>query len=212
MTWQTRLILRLDSKRAELRGLIIFKMVAKRVLFPSERTAKRLKRIERQVALNRPEVKMNDSVVNTNVGAGAIFNLTPCRIAQGDAFNQRTGNRIRLVKIEVRGLLNALLDAYLLKLHTDALPAAADFNGNSGAMININDTNQLTEIQHFRNFNSGSDVLMPILLRRKLNNIVKYNGAATGDLVDNEVVFSILNKDSAAHFASVIVRIWYTDA
>lgn len=177
---------------------------------------KRLKTIERQVYRNRPEMKTTTVNVTASIATNQISIAQPCRMAQGTNGSERIGDRIRVWRIECRGLTNGRLDHFILQQKTTTAPSLATFTANPGAFINdLDNTNKFTEWSHYRNL-SASDVSKVCPLKQTVKfrggMVVKYNGAGTTDIVDNEISVVVLNRSAVTNDVSYTIRMWYTDA
>lgn len=194
-------------------------MVAKRKLDFSRVSdmplKKRLRRVERQVKLNRPEMKHQTVSVSGTITAGTLNVLALTNIAQGDTIAQRSGDRIRVWRIEIRGINDPAVDNYLIQQHTTTLPTAADFTSTVGAFTLDSLTNtKFTEWKHF-----GCNLALPVTdagrfktsLRFRNGIIVKYGGTGTQP-VDNGLVACQLNRSTNDLVAQYTVRIYFTDA
>lgn len=192
-------------------------MVAKRVLFPKETpVAKRLKKIEYQVYRNRPEMKTRTILANGNVDSANIQTLRPCQIAQGSGVTNRIGDKIRIWRIECRGVHTNAIDAYIIQNKTNTLPAITDFNAVNGSYLldNVN-TTKFTEWVHYKNMYVNDDDYAPVKFSKKFKGgiVVKFAGAATTDIVDNEILIVLrsINAGGTKPY-SLTTRIWFTDA
>lgn len=185
---------------------------------------KRVKRVERRSALNKPEMKSISLSFNgftstggTPVPVNSVQLLQPCRIAEGTGINDRIGDKIRVWRIEVRGLSDIALDHYIMQNHTSSDPGISSFGSRAGAYLLDSENNKrFTEWIHYRNYYTGDSNTNACSLKfhQKFKNgiIVKYNGAASTSVVDNAVNYVIVNRSGSACAASISLRMWYTDA
>lgn len=187
--------------------------------------AKRVKRVERRAAFNKPEMKTVTLSLNaftstggTTLADNTVTLLQPCRIAQGTGINDRIGDKIRVWRIEVRGLSDNGLDHYIIQNHTSSNPGITSFTSQIGSYLLDSENNKrFTEWIHYRNYytGSGATTTTPSLkFHQKFRNgiIVKYNGAASTSIVDNEVSYVAVNRTGTNLSANLSLRMWYTDA
>lgn len=191
-------------------------MVAKRVLFPKPMpVSKKIRRMERQIYRNRPEMKSRTTSLTGSIATGTVTVARPCQIASGTGVNERTGDKIRLYRIEVRGISDEGLDHYIIQCKTSSIPTFASFGSAQGAFIvDSENTNRYTEWYHYRNLRtSGSTCPVRFAKKFKGGIVVKYNGQLSTNIVDNEIVVVLLNNSGATRSdISFSIRIWYTDA
>lgn len=181
---------------------------------PGSAMAKRLKRVERKVNQRKPEMKHATFNVSGTVtsGTATIGGLTT--ISQGDAINNRAGDRIKVWRVEIRGLSGSQIDSYILQAHGETAPAATDFNTSVGAFIldSVSNT-KFTEWKHYRNLYvaSGSNNPLKMVQRFKNGIVVKYEGTTTTP-ADNGLYFVCLNRATGDYTIQATARVWYTDA
>lgn len=185
---------------------------------------KRVKRVERRAAFNKPEMKSITLSLNalastggTPLAANTLQLLQPCRIAEGTGINDRIGDKIRVWRIEVRGISDVHIDHYIMQNHTATDPGISSFTSRCGAYLLDSENNKrFTEWLHYRNYYTGDQSTEPVSIKfhQKFKNgiIVKYNGSASTSLVDNGLNYVLLNRTGGTGDASVSLRMWYTDA
>lgn len=190
-------------------------MVAKRALFPAQtQLAKRVKKVERHVRNQRPEMKHISWGANTTVAAGALNTINLTQLAQGVTINQRMGDRVRVWRVEVRGIAHSRLDHYLTQLHTTTVPDAAKYGPYAGAFLLDSEANtRFTVWKHYRSLYNAAP-FAPLKFVQKFKNgiIVKYNTPASTGCVDNGLVLQSLNRSAIDCDLNYSVRMWYTDA
>lgn len=173
--------------------------------------AKRVSRVEARVRNQRPEMRQ---CLFNNVGslaANTIQSTNIVAIAGGDAVNERSGNRIKAWRVEVRGIIDPGLDLYLLQGHTNDAISITDFSPDRGPFIYSSQTNtKITEWFHY----SVPDNVAHNFKRSKhfkygLN--VKYSGTASSNAVDNILYVVAVNRSTTAQAVDCSIRIWYTD-
>jgi len=175
---------------------------------------KRLRYVERQVRLNRPEMKHKTFSATSSIIAGTLATVDLTSIGQGTKINERIGDRIRVWRIEVRGLADGILDNYILQCHTTTAPEATDFGSQPGAFVLDSTTNTLfTEWMHYRNSNVDStDDPQKYSVKFKNGIIVKYDGILATQCVDNRLFNCHLNRGASPHNVHCSYRVWFTDA
>lgn len=200
-----------------IRFLINFtKMVAKRILFPKgqQSLTKRVKRVERLARQNKPEIKTRTATITGNLATGSILNVVATQIAEGTGADERIGDQIRVHEIEIRGLLDPDMDAYIIKLHTTSEPTTAVFTGGKGAFLLDSESNsRFTEMVHYRNIFINAGASTPIKIKKKLGNVLSYyNGTTSTSGIRNQICFTMLNRDSVAKAYNLSIRLTYSDA
>lgn len=181
---------------------------------PSSAMAKRLKRVERKVNQVKPEMKHITYNLTGTVTAGTLLVSGLTAMTQGDAINNRSGDRIKVWRIEIRGVSASILDQYLIQSHGPDAPVLADFNTSVGAFISDSTSNtRLTEWKHFRNLYNAATTNCPLkIVQRFKNGIgVKYEGTSSPP-VDNGLYFCALNRGPSDVSINTTARVWYTDA
>lgn len=198
-------------------------MVAKRVLFPKgqQTLAKRVKRVERLARQNKPELKTRTATLTGSLAGSTttgspptILNLVATSIAEGTGADERIGDQIRVHEIEIRGLLDPDMEAYIFKLHTTSEPTAAVFTGGKGAFLLDSESNsRFTEMVHYRNIFINAGASTPIKIKKKLGGVLSYyNGTTTTSGIRNQICFTMLNRDAVAKSYNLSIRLTYTDA
>lgn len=190
---------------------------------PYQSVSKRLKRVERIARHSKPEMKHVTYNLSSTVTAGTFNVLGLTGIANGDLVTNRTGDRIRVWRVEIRGLASGALDQYIVQAHGSTAPALGNFSNSgggsptflSGAVIEDEYLNtRFTEWKHYRNLyanNASNADSCKIVLRFKNGIIVKYQGTNTPP-VDNGLWYCIGNGTSVDYTTRLIARVWYTDA
>lgn len=182
---------------------------------PSSQMAKRLKRVERKVAARKPEMKHATFESETaNVPDNTAVSLDLTNIAQGDAVNQREGNKIKIWRVEVRGQGSNRIDQYVIQAHNDKAPGTTTFTQYAGAFLLTADTNtNFTEWKHYANTNQqvGDYNAFKYSVKFKYGIVARYEGSLGNDITDNRLFWIGLNRSGTAVPMAVSVRIWYTD-
>lgn len=176
-------------------------------------TTKKFKRLERRVNALKPEMKHKRFSLTATLNSTTpftTFNLTD--VSQGDAVDRRTGNRIKVWRIEIRGICSSTLDTWIVQSHQGIAPTAAQFTTGFGSFIQDDDLNsKLTEWRHYRNLNeTAADAGYKVVVRFKTGINVKYDGI-TVTPADNGLYFVGLSSEGADRTINLQARIWYTD-
>lgn len=192
-------------------------MAVKRVLFPKTNDggpplAKRIKVLEAKVKANRPEMRTKTYSLSGSIATGTLSVTQLTDIAQGDGVDNRSGDRIKLHRVEVRGVADSDLDLYIIQQHGPTAPVLANFTSTNGAFILDSDNNNtFTEWVHYRNIYSVGDE-DPVKFSKKFNGMsIKYNGTAGSNMVQNGICFCVLNRNSVSSTVKVSIRVWFTD-
>jgi hypothetical protein len=176
--------------------------------------AKRLRYVEKQSYRNRPEMQTKTLTLAGTQGGGTLSVVHPCQLSQGVGVSERTKDRIRVWRLEIRGTGGHLLDHYILQKKTTSDPTISSFSTGQGPyLLDSINTNQFTEWKHYRNlYTANSNTNMKLRHSFKGGIIVKYNGSAATNVVDNEIIYVVVNRTSGSQSVDVSIRMWYTDA
>lgn len=193
-------------------------MVAKRRLDFSKVTdmpvSKRVKRLEAKVKAQRPEMRTLIISINVSPTAGTLgtpINLTS--LLQGDGVANRSGTRIKVWRVEIRGFSHAALDNYLIQLHGTTIPVLGTFSGGTGSFIASSENNtRFTEWLHHPT-KVDDNVIDRFKMTQKFPRgiTVKYDGN-TAAPVDNGLYFCVLNRSGTTRTVDATCCIWFTDA
>lgn len=191
-------------------------MVAKRRLDFSKVTdlplTKRVRKVERIVRLNRPELKTFSTGLTTLQAINSISVVKPCNIQQGSDVNERIGNKIRVWRIEVRGNSDNRLDNLIIRKTTSTDPVIGDFRTPAGSYVLDEKRTQFVELVHKQSNDTNSNATFKMSYKFRGGLLVSYNGPNGTDGIDNEVIWVVVNRSSVACVSTCSVRIWYTDA
>lgn len=192
-------------------------MVAKRVLFPKtpEQTTvtKRLKQVESLARSNRPELKTKTFFANGAIPPTGLGLVELTAIAQGDTNSTRDGVKIKVKKIEIRGLIPTEADVFVTQSYGSYVPTIGSFTTPCIGCF-VDDTENTTifkEIRYIRNVNQAH-ALVPVWRTIKINSLVGYDGGTTSNCVRNRLHLVFVNATGAAVTPNCQVRIYYTDA
>lgn len=174
--------------------------------------AKRLKKVERQVRLNRPELKTFSTGLSALLATNTLSVVKPCNIAQGVDVNERVGNKIRVWRIEVRGTCDNRLDNLIIRKSTATDPVITDFRGTPGSYVLDEKRTQFIELVHRQSRDTNSNATFKMSHKFRGGLVVSYNGPAGTDGIDNEVVWCVVNRQAISLATTCSVRVWFTDA
>lgn len=173
--------------------------------------AKRLRRVERIQQLRRPETKYAVFQHTGTVANAAAAAIELTAIAQGNGADEREGNHVKILRVQVRGVADTPLDMYIIQGHTTTVPAYSDFNAVAGGALSaVNNNTKFTEWKHFNGFNMQSSTTS-INLRFPYGLKAKFNGSATTNCVDNRLFLFLKNNSGGDMSAELTVRVWYLD-
>lgn len=177
---------------------------------------KRVKRLEAKVKAQRPEMKTLVTTINLTAPAGSLatpVNLT--NMLQGDGVSNRAGVKIKVWRLEIRGLSPYDVDNYVIQYHGPSATAitAADFTGTVGAFIQPDKLNtRFTEWLHNPSKVDGNGNNRWKMIQKFPSGItVKYDGN-TATAVQNGLAFLLLNGSADPKSTLATACIWYTDA
>lgn len=178
--------------------------------------AKRLRKVERLASHNKPEMRTITFSSQGTLTDDQLVNVNLTNIAQGNSIASRNGDRIRVWRVEVRGLAAPELDHYLFQLKTTSEPTIAVFGPPSGAFLVDSETNsRFVEWKHYRNLyggGGGGDSPLKYTVKWKNGMIVRYNGTTATSCVNNGVLATVLNRSGNTQNYNLAFRLWYTDA
>jgi len=179
---------------------------------PSSSIAKRLKKVETLARSNKPEIKSITYVASGTVVSGAVLNVVATGIVQGTGGNERIGDYVNCVAIEVRGQLDPDVDLHILKANSATLPTDAMYTSGIGTfLLDSERDSRFQEIVHYRNrYNSGPDAACEI--KRKLSHRCYYNGSTAASGQRGQVVVGLINQWPSDKSYNFTVRLFYTDA
>lgn len=179
--------------------------------------AKRLKYLETAVKRNRPEMQFKTTHLNTAVGVistgipGFVTeSLTP--VAQGNGKTTRSGNKIRVWRVEVRGFLSPQLNLSLIQSHGPNTPVVGSFTGRY--LMNDLTNTRFTEWKYYNNMNASDEAndYSPCRFVQKFSKgmIVKFPGSSIYP-DDNGLHLCCNNFSADIGTVDVSIRVWFTD-
>lgn len=181
--------------------------------YMSAPVAKRLKRLERKVARNKPETKVKTFAVTATV-ADASVSVTELKIENGTYPYAMTGSKAKILRVEIIGTLGSqFADAYLVQSHTDSAPVYGDFTATVGGSIAqtgaATRNDEFTIWKQYLNLGGGSNFR---ILQR-----FKYGYTIHGDVFNNTTIKNALylivkNNSGSSTNISYTARVWFVDA
>lgn len=177
-------------------------------------SAKRVKRLEKKVAALKPEMKHKHFTLDGTVNAGNFALLDVTALSADDDVDDRTGQRVKLWRVEVRGVSESNVDFMLVQMHGNTLPVIGDFTGEQGSMIIDQKLNSVfTEWKYFPPSTAYTGETNRVRCTQSFKNgmVVKYNGFSS-PAVQNRLLVIAVNHSAANKTVDFTARVWYTDA
>lgn len=154
------------------------------------------------------------SVTQQAIATGSIYPIGLCDIASGDGVFERSGNQIRVHRVEVRGHTSQLADIYLLNGPGGWIisPAYTDFSPNMGGCITANKSHEFKLIKQHWN-TQGPIGNFFIVHRFKYPMVVEYAGDALNACCKNQLWLVIKNSVSPTTSINLDIscKVYYTD-
>ena len=173
---------------------------------------KRLRNVEMLARTNRPEIKSITFVTSRLLSDNAVLNVPVTNILEGTGGNERLGDKVRLIRVEVRGTMDSKIDAHLLKCYSATLPSSANFTSGQGSfLLDSERDSRFQELTHYRS-NYTVDQFTKFHIKRNLGFSAWFNGAAASTCQRNQVSVTLMNRSGAARNYDFSVRLWYSDA
>lgn len=172
----------------------------------------RVKRVERKVRLNSPEIKRVVWSYSGGITENGMVITSVTDIAQGIAIGNRIGDKIRVLSVHCRGLSNPQLDCYLIQSLSDADPGISSFTSDPGARLLASEHGRFKELVYTTCKQSNNN--SPISYGKKFRGglVVNYNGASAGACVKNALTFVFLNRAGGTLTPKMTMEMIYTDA
>lgn len=181
--------------------------------------AARVKRVEAKVAAQKPETKVYTAVdfipAGGTLGGNSVAYFELGDIVEGTGFNERIGNKIRVHKVEVRGLAGTMVGVVLLKSKLAVAPAIADFEGDVVPFIVGNQLGNVYVPLHEHIANKESSALISLIQFSKTFKAgipVSYEDPTTGSCSHNNMYVVAVNHQTLPATVQLTARVWYTDA
>lgn len=182
--------------------------------YTSMPVAKRLRRLERKVARNRPETKVKTFAV-TGAVANAAISATELKIEEGQQPYAMTGSKAKVLRVEVVGTQGGqFTDVYLVQSHTNSAPVYGDFTATVGGTIANSfaggtQADEFTVWRHFLNLGGGSN--FRIIQRFKYGYTIHLDAGANAT-IKNPLYVVVKNNSGAEVNISYTARLWFVDA
>jgi len=174
--------------------------------------AKDLRKLKRQVQLNKGELKAFSITSNTltiTSGVAASYGLTA--IAQGDDDHQRTGRKVRVVGIKVRMYVeDPDLDVFILKSTDHSVPSYGDFEVALGGQVTQDARHDVHEIAYLKP-RSTTPNMIEWQKKWKTGIPVYYKGTSSTDAIKNALHLFIKNNTGVVVGYQPSVVVYYYD-
>lgn len=170
-----------------------------------------IKKLSRQVRLNRGELKRQtfSGVATVTNGTRSAVQLTS--IAQGDSDSSRDGNQIRIVGYSIRAhSADKNTDMYITLSPSGQDIDYTDFHAVIGGHVKRTSNTDFKELHYLHNYFSGlGAVTVNRRFRRPL--FVRYNGTGSENCVMNKLEFVIKNNTGATDTIDYSIIVYYRD-
>lgn len=174
--------------------------------------SKRLKRVERQVKAQRPEMKTYQITHSTGATAASVRTVPIADVPQGDGVYQRVGQKIKIWRVDIRGVADPLQDIHLIQAHTGATPAYAEYRGSNGAFLYYNVMNsKFTEWGHV-NPVPHQTTSVPFRITRKFRGMEVTFDDSSSTALRNSLFLTFLNHTGSTLNHNCNVTVWFTDS
>lgn len=170
---------------------------------------KRLKRMERKIAANTPELKHKQTVL-TGSGSDA-YDFVVSSVAQGDDHNERQGNRTRIKKLSLQlSGTNQSITAARLVVYVPKDPS----DNIISSLYGVIDLTKVWVLYDSLKAREGAD-LGPVFQWKHsfgtLGMIEQYDGTNANSTVKNPIKIRVFTN-SGTHPIDGHATCWYTDA
>lgn len=173
---------------------------------------KRMRYSYRRKRFSLVETKMKIFNLTGNVANASAGVVELTRIGEGTGNDERNGNKLNILRIDVRGKpVNDNLDIYLIQAHTTTDPAYTDFSPHVGGHIFENRTN--TRFTEWR-YSNGRRFVENSGMRHsfRLGYVAKYINDQTTGCVDNKLYLVVKNNTGADVLVTdFAVKVWFRD-
>jgi len=190
--------------------------VRRSLFFENVPAAKRIRRLESQVRRNRPEMHHYTTSNAPTVPANNVSTQHLTNISQGDGINQRSGNRIRVWRIEVSGIADtATLTHQIISSAGNDVPAISDFTVLGPPLMNdaplASKFNVWMRITPAVCVTDSGQYYFKKTIKFPKGIIVYFDGSAGSNVVKNRLNFTTINTSGANVLTFISYRIWFTD-
>lgn len=175
--------------------------------------AKRLKKVESLARSNKPELKSKLFALPTTTTAGSVSIVELTSISQGDNVSAREGNKIKVLRVELRGNFNENGDVFLVQSYGSFVPTFGSFSSTSvGCFILPDNLNtKIKQVAYYRNTIQG--LSQPFIWKStKMNTTVCYDGSVSTNCTRNRLHIVIVNSKTFDIFQNGQVCVYFTDA
>lgn len=176
--------------------------------------ATRVTKLERTT---KPEMKQAVWSSSGTLAVDAIYVRAFPALNQGDAFNQRIGNQVRLHKIDCKTSNELNVSHLLIKANTATPPTAADFVGFQGSMFVLPDSSaryQIIDEYQPSGDNAAIDVgslTGHLKYHNSYGTVIKYRGGSGNDQTGTTFYYVCINKTSSTISPLMTAKIYYSD-
>ena len=160
------------------------------------------------------ETKEFTNVYGAGLANGTVGYADLCNIAQGSAANQRIGNKVQILKVEIRGCTNltaapAWASIYIVAPKDNAVPTASWCAGVPGGHINPLFGNELA----LKVYHTSQTPSPRIIWKPKYPWIVQYSDAAGNAGFRNRCFLMVSNfgAPAATLTPALSYKVWYRD-
>ncbi len=161
-------------------------------------TVARLRALELQSRLNRPEMKTGSYAnAGTGLASGTMISSSITNLIQGTDSDQRTGNQIRVHQITVRfRSTSTSVDHFLLMTPGNHTPGIGDFHSVPNCTVDHDQRHLLKTLRHY--CRSGDDEkTSSFVWRSRRGVLVSYNGPTSTNNVLNRFWYVLKNETGA---------------
>lgn len=194
------------TRRTYLRGS------AKYNPYADTRLTRVIRSMQRQIRANRPEYQCFQLASTASVANATATVLHLTGIAQGDDSDTRTGKKITVKGVDIRGYFSdRLMDIYLVKSKSGVAPVYADFQTVLGGHILDDKHFDYKQVAYIKPMQANTNAFR-YNKRFKGNQNTHYGGAAAGTIIENGWYLVFKNNTGAAVTIQYSINLWYTDA
>lgn len=171
--------------------------------------------LEKRLSKNKAEVKIHDVILDSggsSITGGGWNAFFLSDIAQGTSAGQRIGDKIRILKVEVRGLVNAVgMDLFLFRNKSGAPMDTSMFSSmtNCGAFLKPN----AFQVYHYELVGGKNNAPTFVISKSFGTGLVNsYNTVDATSLQTNRLIFLVKNPFAGLGLVNATARVYYTDA
>lgn len=171
-----------------------------------------IRSMQRQIRANKPETQCFQLSSTGSVANATATVLHITGIAQGDDSNTRTGKKITVKGVEIRGYFSdRLLDVYLVKSKSGVAPVYADFATVLGGHVLDTKHYDYKQVAYIKPMQANTNFFK---YKRRFPGVqnTHYGGAGAGSVIENGWYLVFKNNTGAAVTIQYSINVWYTDA